>query len=66
MEPVPMCVGCQREPDEIEEYVEMADVEDTTPIEFVRSDEGTYNRENGHFWCTSCYIKAGQPLGVAA
>lgn len=59
------CVGCGKSPEQLSEYIEMAEVEETTPEEFVRSDEGTYNRENGHFWCTKCYIIAGQPLGVA-
>lgn len=27
----------------------------------IRSEEGTYNHENGHFLCTVCYIRAGQP-----
>lgn len=28
---------------------------------YVIEEEGTYNPENGHFLCDSCYIKAGQP-----
>ena len=28
---------------------------------YVRRGEGTYNRDNGHFLCTPCYIKAGMP-----
>lgn len=30
-------------------------------IEFVQTDEGTFNTKNGHFLCNSCYIKAGCP-----
>lgn len=30
--------------------------------EYARSD-GTYNPKNGHFWCDSCYIAIGMPLG---
>lgn len=45
------------------------DTDDTpaavTPMQFVQENDGTYNRHNGHFWCTDCYILVGQPLGVA-
>lgn len=30
---------------------------------YVRSGEGTYNPQNGHFTCDLCYIKLGMPLG---
>jgi hypothetical protein len=59
------CAGCHRTPDKISEYSPEYTGEDMTAREFVISEEGTYNRANGHFWCTSCYIKAGMPLGVA-
>lgn len=39
----------------------MAEASDCTPTEYVLAEEGTLNSENGHFLCTSCYIKAGQP-----
>jgi hypothetical protein len=55
------CIGCNKKPHEIEEYVEAASDEDTTPEQYVASEEGTFNRENGHFACTSCYIKMGMP-----
>lgn len=58
---LPKCVGCGLAPDEIQEYVEMAKLEQTTPIKFVKSDEGTYNRANGHFACTACYLRMGAP-----
>ena len=61
----PLCIGCNKTPDQISEYVNMGEEEDMTPEEFVRKEEGTYNKANGHFWCTACYIDAGQPLGVA-
>jgi hypothetical protein len=32
-----------------------------TPDDFVREEEGTFNRSNGHFLCTDCYIAAGMP-----
>jgi hypothetical protein len=60
------CNGCGRTPDEISEYVTAAEDEGLRHAsQFVRRNEGTYNPSNGHFWCTSCYIKHGQPLGVA-
>jgi hypothetical protein len=58
---VPICIGCHKTPDEIKEYIEMADLEDMTPIQYVRSEEGTYNPKNGHFACTECYIRMGCP-----
>jgi hypothetical protein len=30
---------------------------------YVIQEEGTYNPANGHFLCTYCYIKNGQPTG---
>lgn len=30
--------------------------------DYARHD-GTYNPDNGHFWCDACYIAAGMPLG---
>lgn len=59
----PLCTGCGKHPDQIEEYVEIAADEDMTPDAYVRSEEGTYNPENGHFLCTSCYVRAGMPSG---
>lgn len=59
------CKGCGRTPDEISEYVSIAKCEKMTPEEFVREEEGTFNEKTGLFWCTSCYIKAGEPIGKA-
>ena len=56
-----ICIGCKKKPDEIEEYIEMAATEEMTPDEYVASEEGTFNQENGHFLCTDCYIEAGRP-----
>ena len=58
------CVGCGKAPAELTEYVDAAE-DGETPNEYVCREEGTYNPANGHFLCTSCYIKAGTPLGVA-
>ena len=60
------CKGCGKEPKDILEYVQMVeDGEYETPEMAVICNEGTYNPRNGLFYCTSCYIKAGMPLGVA-
>lgn len=58
---LPICTGCNMRPSEIEEYLEAAAVEEMTPDDYVRAEEGTYNRANGHFLCTPCYISAGMP-----
>lgn len=55
------CIRCGKEPHEIEEYIEHAEAEGMTPEQFVRIEEGTFNPENGHFACTSCYIGMGMP-----
>ncbi|NIA67809.1 hypothetical protein HBA54_04325 [Pelagibius litoralis] len=57
----PICKGCDKRPEELQEYVDMAKLEDMTPDEYVQSEEGTYNPANGHFLCTPCYAKAGMP-----
>lgn len=57
----PLCTGCNKRPDEIEEYVEIAKVESMSADDYVREEEGTYNRLNGHFLCTVCYVNAGMP-----
>lgn len=57
----PVCTGCNKRPDQIKEYIDMADLESITPDKFVAEEEGTYNPDNGHFLCTDCYIKAGMP-----
>jgi hypothetical protein len=59
------CVGCNKHPQSIDEYRRYAEEEGLTPARFVLANEGTLNKENGHFWCTNCYVAVGQPLGVA-
>lgn len=66
-----ICFECGRRPSEIEEYVAMA-AEQTreigrtvTPEKYVMREEGTLNRENGHFACDTCYIKIGMPAEPA-
>lgn len=56
-----ICTGCNKRPTEIEEYIEMGEVEDMTPDDYVWQEEGTLNHTNGHFLCTSCYMDAGMP-----
>ena len=73
--PDPLCTGCNTLARDLEEYQDAtlwhnhaavqendADVADILTIEeYVRSEEGTYNKTNGHFLCTWCYIAAGVP-----
>jgi hypothetical protein len=56
-----VCIGCGRTPDQIPEYIEAAEECDMTPWSYVKQEEGTYNRENGHFACTACYLDMGAP-----
>lgn len=56
-----MCIGCQKTPEELEEYSQDMTGSDLTPSEYVMQEEGTLNLDNGHFACTICYIKMGQP-----
>jgi len=56
-----ICIGCNKKPEEIQEYIDMGKEENMTPSKYVWEKEGTLNRSNGHFTCTSCYIKIGMP-----
>ena len=55
------CFGCLRTPAELPEVVAIAADEGVTPDEWVRTEEGTFNRENGHFACDECYVAIGMP-----
>lgn len=57
----PICAYCKKPPAEIEEYIEGAAAHETTPDDYVRREEGTFNPANGHFACTECYIAIGMP-----
>ena len=57
----PFCPACKKHPDELAEYVDAAADAGMTPDEYVISEEGTYNAENGHFLCTPCYFDRGMP-----
>lgn len=59
--PDPVCLGCSRHPDEIAEYSPAMTETTLSPAEYVRREEGTYNRRNGHFLCTACYVSHGMP-----
>lgn len=61
----PICLGCGKRPHELAEYAEPAAEENMTAAQYCREEEGTYNPVNGHFYCTTCYIEEGMPLGVA-
>jgi hypothetical protein len=56
-----ICPWCEKTPDQIQEFIDAAKENVTTPEEYVRTEEGTYNPENGHFCCTNCYIAIGMP-----
>jgi hypothetical protein len=61
----PLCIGCNKHPREIDEYsadyIREVMGRSMSAAEFVRLEEGTYNRETGHFLCTGCYIDRGMP-----
>lgn len=72
----PICIGCMKHPVDLPEYLELAaDSEDDyiritglpdderrkIAVRSVQREEGTYNRENGHFLCNACYIIEGMP-----
>jgi hypothetical protein len=59
--PQAFCLGCKKQPSELEEYVGMGEAEGMTADDYCWEEEGTLNLENGHFLCTSCYVKAGMP-----
>lgn len=59
--PDSVCVGCGKSPEQLSEYWPEATGESIDPTTYVKSEEGTYNKDNGHFLCTQCYIEAGMP-----
>lgn len=61
----PMCKECGRKASELLEYITEGRINNMTPEEFVRQEEGTYNPVTGYFYCTKCYIRVGMPLGTA-
>jgi hypothetical protein len=64
--PVLTCAKCQKRPEHILEYAELAAERSTsddpmTPDDVVWLEEGTLDRETGMFLCTEDYIDLGQP-----
>lgn len=60
----PICFLCGRTPDQIEEYREgiFWEVDHyKSPADYLRQEEGTYNRDTNTFACTDCYMKIGMP-----
>lgn len=55
---------CKRWADEIPEVRAFAAENNMTPDGYVKLEEGTYNRSNGHFLCDECYIAAGMPVAI--
>jgi hypothetical protein len=53
----PRCGTYARDMDYLDTFLEG----DMTRIMYVLQEEGTYNPENGHFLCDTCYIAAGMP-----
>lgn len=57
-----LCIGCGKTPGELREYKDMAEANRMASADdYCWEEEGTLNRENGHFLCTPCYVKAGMP-----
>lgn len=71
MRPEMICQGCNKGPLELGleyrallmtgEEENAAEFTDQQVLDVAWSEEGTLNRENGHFLCNMCYIKAGMP-----
>ena len=60
------CAVCGKSPSQIMEYASVYRSEGyKTPEEYVINNEGTFNKDTGKFYCTSCYIEIGMPLGKA-
>lgn len=59
------CKVCKREPKDLGSVVYHAKVEEMEPDEFVKEFDGTYNPQTEEFFCNTCYINIGIPLGTA-
>lgn len=59
------CRGCGKCPDALKECVNGSRIEEVTPEEYVKQNDGTYNPATGLFYCDMCYVKSGCPLGTA-
>lgn len=56
--PQAVCTGCGKKPEELEEYQPDFTGSTMSPDNYVWNEEGTLNRDNGHFLCTTCYLRA--------
>jgi hypothetical protein len=52
------CNGCKKRPDQIDDIRESASANRMTPLDYVKVLEPTFNKGNGHFMCTDCYMDA--------
>lgn len=50
------CIDCRKTPEEIPEYQQAARDNLVTPTAYVVQEEGTYNKETGHFLCTGDFL----------
>lgn len=51
------CLKCNKKPNEIVEYVQLAKEENITPEQFVIKNEGTFNKETGYFCAHNVILK---------
>jgi hypothetical protein len=76
-----VCIRCGKRPHELSEYVTEAAAETQilreedallpddpgiSPEQWAWDNEGTVNKENGHFACTPCYFAMGMPTASGA
>ncbi len=59
------CKVCKKEPKDLGSVVYFASLENMEPDEFVKENDGTYNPTTEEFFCNTCYISVGMPLGTA-
>lgn len=57
----PICIGCNKHPQDLDDFFDWKDQGYKDADAMCIDQEGTLNPENGHFLCTPCYIKAGMP-----
>lgn len=51
------CKFCGKKPEEISEYICLAEEEKITPTQYVIENDNTYNKATGEFLCTECYVQ---------
>jgi hypothetical protein len=60
----PTCKICKKKASKLDYYIDQAKEEKTTAAAIARSD-GTYNYMTNEFYCMTCYVIMGCPLGTA-